>query len=135
MKIDLRKLYGLGKLSVDSTVTFKEETYSKMDVRSMSDVTVKGEVYLNYEDNVVLNLNCKGEFVLPCAVTLEDVLVPFETQIEEEIDKNLLNNDFFLDLLDILWENIVLEIPIRVVKEGVKSEDLHGEGWELVTKE
>ena len=55
--------------------------------------------------------------------------------IEEEIDQNKLNDEFFLDLLDVLWENIVLEIPVRVVKEGVKSEDLHGEGWELVTKE
>ena len=89
----------------------------------------------NYEVNSELHLNVSGEFSIPCAITLDDVIVPFNTLIEEEIDQNKLNDEFFLDLLDVLWENIVLEIPVRVVKEGVKSEDLHGEGWELVTKE
>lgn len=135
MKIDLRKLYALNKLSIDEEVVIPEEYYKNAGVRSLSKVKVNGDVTVNYEENIELHLNVSGEFIIPCAVTLDDVIVPFNTLIEEEIDQNKLNDEFFLDLLDVLWENIVLEIPVRVVKEGVKSEDLHGEGWELVTKE
>lgn len=135
MKIDLRKLYALNKLSIDEEVIIPEEYYKNAGVRSLSKVKVNGDVTVNYEENIELHLNVSGEFIIPCAVTLDDVIVPFNTLIEEEIDQNKLNDEFFLDLLDVLWENIVLEIPVRVVKEGVKSEDLHGEGWELVTKE
>lgn len=135
MKIDLRKLYALNKLSIDEEVIIPEEYYKNAGVRSLSKVKVNGDVTVNYEENIELHLNVSGEFIIPCAVTLDDVIVPFNTLIEEEIVQNKLNDEFFLDLLDVLWENIVLEIPVRVVKEGVKSEDLHGEGWELVTKE
>lgn len=134
MKIDLRKLYALNKLSIDEEVIIPEEYYKNAGVRSLSKVKVNGDVTVNYEENIELHLNVSGEFIIPCAITLDDVIVPFNTFIEEEIDQNKLNDEFFLDLLDVLWENIVLEIPVRVVKEGVKSEDLHGEGWELVTK-
>ena len=135
MKIDLRKLYALNKLSIDEEVIIPEEYYKNAGVRTLSKVKVNGDVTVNYEENIELHLNVSGEFIIPCAITLDDVIVPFNTLIEEEIDQNKLNDEFFLDLLDVLWENIVLEIPVRVVKEGVKSEDLHGEGWELVTKE
>ena len=135
MKIDLRKLYALNKLSIDEEVVIPEEYYKNAGVRTLSKVKVNGDVTVNYEENIELHLNVSGEFIIPCAITLDDVIVPFNTFIEEEIDQNKLNDEFFLDLLDVLWENIVLEIPVRVVKEGVKSEDLHGEGWELVTKE
>ena len=135
MKIDLRKLYALNKLSIDEEVIIPEEYYKNAGVRSLSKVKVNGDVTVNYEENIELHLNVSGEFIIPCAITLDDVIVPFNTFIEEEIDQNKLNDEFFLDLLDVLWENIVLEIPVRVVKEGLKSEDLHGEGWELVTKE
>ena len=135
MKIDLRKLYALNKLSIDEEVIIPEEYYKNAGVRSLSKVKVNGDVTVNYEENIELHLNVSGEFIIPCAITLDDVIVPFNTFIEEEIDQNKLNDEFFLDLLDVLWENIVLEIPVRVVKEGVKSEDLHGEGWELVSNE
>ena len=130
MKIDLRKLYALNKLSIDEEVIIPEEYYKNAGVRSLSKVKVNGDVTVNYEENIELHLNVSGEFIIPCAITLDDVIVPFNTLIEEEIDQNKLNDEFFLDLLDVLWANIVLEIPVRVVKEGVKSEDLHGEGGE-----
>ena len=135
MKIDLRKLYALNKLSIDEEVVIPEEYYKNAGVRSLSKVKVNGDVTVNYEENIELHLNVSGEFIIPCAITLDDVIVPFNTFIEEEIDQNKLNDEFFLDLLDVLWENIVLEIPVRVVKEGVFYESTSGEGWSLEEKE
>ena len=131
MKIDLRKLYALNKLSIDEEVIIPEEYYKKAGVRSLSKVKVNGDVTVNYEENIELHLNVSGEFIIPCAITLDDVIVPFNTLIEEEIDQNKLNDEFFLDLLDGLWENIVLEIPIKVVKEGVHLETSSGKGWSV----
>ncbi len=131
MKIDIRRLYGLGKLTIDEEVTINEELYKRMNVLSMPKVKVTGESIVNYENNIELNLDVSGSFIMPCEITGEEVTVPFSTHIEEEILENTLNNDFYLDLSDILWENIVLEIPFRVIKEGAKIECLQGEGWEL----
>lgn len=131
MKIDLRKLYGLKELSINEEVAISPDIYSKMGVRKMDPVLVKGIATINYDNNIELDLSVEGNFIMPCSITFEDVVVPFKTKIEEEILENALNDDFFLDLSDILWENIVLEIPFNVVKEGAKINCLHGDGWEL----
>ena len=134
MKIDLRKLYGIKNLDIDEDITVPEETYTKMNVKSM-DAYANGTISVNYESNIEINLDISGTFTMPCEITNEDVLIPFKTNVEEEILENSLNDEFFLDLSDILWENIVLEIPFRVIKEGAKLEAVQGEGWELSTEE
>ena len=131
MKIDLRKLYGLRKLNIDEEISIPDNYYQNMNVKKMEKVHAKGIISINYEDNIELNLDIKGIFIMPCSITFEDVEVPFNTKIETEIEENTLKDEFYLDLLDILWENIVLEIPFNVVKEGAKIETLRGEGWEL----
>ena len=131
MKIDLRKLYGLKKLDINEDITIPEELYQKMNVRDLSNVNVNGTVIVNIENNIELNLNISGTLTMPCSITNEDVLVPFNTTINEEIEENSLKDDFYLDLLDILWENIVLEIPFNVVKEGAKITNIKGDGWEF----
>ena len=133
MKIDLRKLYGIKKLDIDEDILIPEETYSKMNVKAMNAHAI-GTISINYENNIDINLNISGNFIMPCEITFEDVNIPFNTMVEEEILENSLNDDFFLDLSDILWENIVLEIPFRVIKEGAKIEAVQGEGWELSTE-
>ena len=131
MKIDLRRLYGMRELTIKEEVEIKEDLYSKMNVKKIDKVSVSGDIIVNYEDNIELNLDLMGNFIMPCEITGEDIVVPFNCHIEEEIMENTLNNDFYLDLSNILWENIVLEIPFKVVKEGAKINCLQGEGWKL----
>lgn len=134
MRLDLRKLYSLKKLDIDEDVVFNNIDYQKMNINKINSMHVSGLAKVNYEDNIELELEVSGSLVMPCAITLEDVIVPINVHISEEILENTLNNDFFLDLLDILWENIVLEIPIRVVKEGAKLESQKGVGWEIISE-
>ena len=134
MKLDLRKLYAFKKLEIDTDLDLSKVDYQKLNIIKINRMHVKGLVKVNYEDNIELDLDIDGEIVMPCAITLEDVIVPINMHISEEILENTLNNDFFLDLLDILWENIVLEIPIRVVKEGAKLESQKGVGWEIISE-
>ena len=131
MKIDLRKLYSLSSIDVDGTITFPEERLKSAGIIRLEDVSVHGKAIINYEDEIELNLDLSGKMYLPCAISLEEVEVPFTTKIEEIIGENNINNNFYLDLSDILWENIVLEIPIKVVKEGVHLETSSGKGWSV----
>lgn len=131
MKIDLRKLYSLASVDVDGTITFPEERLKSAGIIRLEDVSVHGKAIINYEDEIELNLDLSGKMYLPCAISLEEVEVPFVTKIEEIIGENNINNNFYLDLSDILWENIVLEIPIKVVKEGVHLETSSGKGWSV----
>ena len=136
MKIDLRKLYSLASVDVDGTITFPEERLKSAGIIRLEDVSVHGKAIINYEDEIELDLDLSGKMYLPCAISLEEVEVPFATKIEEIIGENNINNNFYLDLSDILWENIVLEIPIKVVKEGVHLETSSGKtnkGMEGVT--
>ena len=131
MKIDLRKLYSLASVDVDGTITFPEERLKSAGIIRLEDVSVHGKAIINYEDEIELDLDLSGKMYLPCAISLEEVKVPFATKIEEIIGENNINNNFYLDLSDILWENIVLEIPIKVVKEGVHLETSSGKGWSV----
>lgn len=131
MKIDLRKLYSLASVDVDGTITFPEERLKSAGIIRLEDVSVHGKAIINYEDEIELDLDLSGKMYLPCAISLEEVEVPFATKIEEIIGENNINNNFYLDLSDILWENIVLEIPIKVVKEGVHLETSGGKGWSV----
>ncbi len=131
MKIDLRKLYSLASVDVDGTITFPEERLKSAGIIRLEDVSVHGKAIINYEDEIELDLDLSGKMYLPCAISLEEVEVPFATKIEEIIGENNINNNFYLDLSDILWENIVLEIPIKVVKEGVHLETSSGKGWSV----
>ena len=131
MKIDLRKLYSLASVDVDGTITFPEERLKSAGIIRLEDVSVHGKAIINYEDEIELDLDLSGKMYLPCAISLEEVEVPFATKIEEIIEENNINGNFYLDLSDILWENIVLEIPIKVVKEGVQLETSSGKGWSV----
>lgn len=131
MKIDLRKLYSLASVDVDGIITFPEERLKSAGIIRLEDVSVHGKAIINYEDEIELDLDLSGKMYLPCAISLEEVEVPFATKIEEIIGENNINNNFYLDLSDILWENIVLEIPIKVVKEGVHLETSSGKGWSV----
>ena len=138
MKIDLFKLNNFNRLDIDSDVTFDEELYCKTDVRNIMNAHVTGELSISYEDELECDLLVTGTFILPCAITLEDVSYDFEVKIEENLGKF---EDFYnknknsLDILPVLWENVVSEVPIRVVKEGASLDNLNGDGWELVSSD
>lgn len=138
MKIDLFKLNNLNHLDLDCDITFSKDFYQKTEIRKIKDVHVVGTLTIDYEDDLMAYLEIEGTFVLPCAITLEDVSYHFKTIIDENLGKfeNFYNkNKNSLDILPVLWENIVSEVPIRVVKEGVDTHNINGEGWELISSD
>ena len=131
-------------IEVNETYSFNEEQLSGTDLLKLDDVKIEGEIFKNSLGNIELNLNVEGEMVLPCAITLKPVKYPFNIEISGEIEElmenfeeNERNFQNSIDILPIIWENILMEIPMRVVSEEAKDKDMNmsGDGWKFVTDE
>ena len=64
-------------------------------------------------------------------------LIVAPANILEEIGENVKNNQNTIDILPIIWENILMEIPMRVVSEEARNSDINmsADGWKFVTEE
>ena len=137
MKIDLNYLNRFGKMNIDSDFVIDEDYYKNTDIRKLENLHVSGEVSVDYDDYINLNVKITGRMILPCAMTLNDVPYDFTSEVEENIGKFeeiYKNNKNLLEISPILWENIVLEIPIRVVSKDIKPSNTSGDGWELISE-
>ena len=137
MKIDLNYLNRFSKLTIEEDIIFDSEYFKNSEIRELKNIKVSGIVSIDYEDNLIMNLNINGIMVLPCAVTLKDVDYEFDTEFEENLGKFeeiYKKNKNTLEISDILWENIVLEIPIRVVSDEIEPSNTSGDGWELISE-
>ncbi len=142
MIIDLLPLINNSKnfIEINEYVEVPIEYYKNTDIRKLDKVLVSGSIHEIGDDVFNLNLKVSGTMILPCALSLEDVDYSFEFSIDEEIgfdeefEKNYKIISNTLDILPILWENIVLEIPSRVVKDNAKIKT-EGDGWCLTSEE
>ena len=120
------------KIIIDTKVTFPKEDLEKAGILDMDEVSVKGEITNNIEENI-LNLTIKGKMILPCNLTLEPVDYPFTLEIEENLNEIIENSQKTIDILPIIWENILMEIPMKVISPKAKDMKTKGDGWELIT--
>ncbi|MBQ3021403.1 MAG: hypothetical protein IJD92_04170 [Bacilli bacterium] len=137
MKLDVNYLNRFSKIEIDNDVLLDKNIYKNTEIRDLKNVHVNGSANIDFEDNIILNLNIKGTMILPCAISLQDVEYNFDTEIEENIgnfEEIYKNNKNSLEISEILWNNIVLEIPIRVVANSVQPSNTSGDGWELISE-
>jgi uncharacterized protein len=144
MNIDIIKLNSgiLKEIPIDISYTLTDDEKKQAGLIDMKNLKITGTIEKNILGNVSLNLEISGIMVLECAITLKPVDYPFTTNVsgeyeellEEigEIGKNSLNT---IDIFPIIWENILLEVPLRVVSDDAKDIKLSGDGWSLVTDE
>ena len=132
MKFDLNSLNTKDKIIIDSKVTFPKEDLEKAKILDMDEVSVQGEIRNNQEESI-LNITVKGKMILPCNLTLEPVDYPFSLEIDENLNETIKNSQKTIDILPIIWENILMEIPMRVISPKAKDMKTKGEGWELIT--
>lgn len=137
MKIDLFKLNNFNSVSIDENISIPEEyDLNKAGIRKIENLHVRGTISIDFADEIVADLTVTGDFILPCAVSLEDVLYPINVKIEENMGKFEYfynKNKNTLDILPFIWENIVSEVPIRVVKDEYKDFKQSGNGWEVIS--
>ena len=140
MIIDLTKLIynNLYKLPIKGEVIVPKEMLKNTDIRRISPVKVEGYIF-NNEEEYELYITIKGTMILPCARTLKDVEYPFSSEIDEIIgendDNSLEINQNRLDIFPIVWQNILVDVPLRVLAPDAKEELTSGNGWRLITED
>ena len=65
------------------------------------------------------------------SVTLDEIPYEFDFVLDDIIDERCINEQNVLDIMELLWENIVLEVPIRYTKSD--AEDLKGDNWKVLS--
>lgn len=136
MDLDLVKLSNEGSFEYDQDFSIDLNLYENKEIHDLKDLHVKGNIRLNSVSMLLFSLDVTGIMVLSDSVTNELVDYSFSSKIDEEYDLNDENfletyqkSQNILDIMKILWENIVLEVPMRFTL----TEDAHlsGEGWSL----
>ena len=125
-------------IDIDEDINIDDEKLNSSEIISLKNTKVVGsegkEHYLECE--------ITGTMVLPCSMTLKPVDYEFNIKVEgimeelfEEIGEIVKNNQNTIDILPIIWENILMEIPIKVISPDAVNIEEKGDGWELITDE
>ena len=133
MNLEIYKFNMNNRVFVDQDVIFPED-FDKGDIKELKNVHVDGFLKISEFDELEYNLTITGTMILEDSVTLEETEYNFESEAEDSAgnyEKYLNKNRNLLDILPILWENIVSEVPIQIKKEGSTLQNVSGNGWEF----
>ncbi len=142
MIIDITGLKSNAYIEVDNDITIDKEEFLNTDIIELKKANIKGTISRYGEDDYELDLVLTGTMVLPCSITLQPVDYDFSAEIQgvytemmQEIENFSKKIENSLDIFPIIWENILMEIPIKVTCPEATDLKLSGDGWKLVTEE
>ena len=136
MEFDLNKINEQG-IIIDTIISFDEEYLRVSEIKKLDNVHVSGRIYYSLTKEVIFAGNVNGNMTLvdgysgdlidyPFNIDLDEILAHFSNE-DEKMGKKPKNS---LDQKEVLWENIVLEVPIVVSKDN-KVKTKKGEFWEV----
>ena len=140
MNIDLTKLiqFKEDKIEFDNVISIPKEYLNNNDIKDISDVKVNG--YITYNNEYFdINMNIKCDLTLICSISLKDVLYKIDINVNDSFNENdeeiykIINNS--IDLLPIIWQNILMEVPMKVVHPDIEEKNIYGDGWKFITNE
>ena len=117
-------------ININNTISFSEDYIKNSNILRLDDVKVNGIIALNEEDKIKISIDVEGIMILEDSISLDEISYPFSLKIEEILE----NNTNSIDIMDILWQNIVLEVPLKLT-EVKEFSQYQGDGWRLVSEE
>ena len=134
--MDIRELLqgNTDKLKINKDFIFGKDWYKNTDIIELKNVHFDGELKRFLNESFFLEGEYSGDMVLKDSISLEEVVYHFSNHLEEEVLEKVKNIENTLDILSVLWENIVLEVPIRFSEVSDYS-NYQGDGWHLVSEE
>lgn len=135
MFVDLSKIINesIARIKLNSKVEIPKELYSNSEILELKDLNFDGEVeYI--EGQINLKGILSGIMVLEDSISLEPTDYHFQAEIDEEIEENLEKSANILDITEILWQNIVLEVPLKLTNVS-NFDEYHGDGWCLISED
>lgn len=136
MTIDLFNLVVNNKtINIDSDIIVPNDYLEKSGIRRLNNIHFKGSIKKLVDDTYSLEGVLTGTMILADDITLEDYEYNFTSEIEENIEETSINLQKTLDITDILWQNILIEVPSKVVSDKNKNLKLEGNGWRLISED
>ena len=136
MIIELFDLVSKGKkINIDKDVNISEELLNTSTIRRLNNVHFNGYIDKLIDDTYELAGTLSGTMIIPDDITLEDFEYNFTSEIEEEIEETRINFQKSIDITEDLWQNILVEIPLKAVNEKNKNLTLEGDGWRLISED
>ena len=132
MQIDITKLLNhyIDTIEIKEEVIIEENLLKESLISNLKNIILDGELFLDEEDNLNLTGKLSGTMVLKDDITLEPVDYEFMAELEEILEKS----KNILDITDILWQNILVEIPSKV-RSTDEDVNLEGNGWRVISEE
>lgn len=126
-------------LNINEAFEFKDEDLKGTDIKKLENIKANGKITRIETNTYRIELNITGDMTLLCARSLEEVIYPLNIFIDNNISEEqteekplILQNS--LDIFSIVWENIVLEVPLRIIKEDAQFIS-SGDGWSLISED
>lgn len=115
--------YNRKPFDFEDVFDFSDRIESIDDILDISEVKVRGTGKNLVDDRYVFEMHITCMLTLECARTLDPVPFPIDLNVVEEYDTEddgeaRLIEKQTIDLTDAIWEDIYLEKPMRVFKEG-----------------
>lgn len=132
MIIDITKLLNnyIDIIDVSGEVNIPNNLLESSLITELKNVNLNGNIFINEEDRLSLSGKLFGIMVLKDDITLEPVEHRFDVELEEILEKS----QNILDITEILWQNILVEIPSKV-RSTDEDINLEGDGWRVISEE
>ena len=117
----------------DQDIEIPKEYITSSDVVDIKKLHINGSISIE-DDRLKGDLEIDGTIILKDSVSLEDVEYPISIKFDDFLEESSKKDENKLDLFEFLWENIVLEIPIRFTKVSDLKE-FSGEGWKVISED
>lgn len=132
MKIDISKLLirHIDSIKINDMVDISDVLLESTLIFKLKNVQFNGELFLDEDNKLNLVGKLTGIMTLHDDITLEPFDYEFNTEIEEILEKS----KNILDISDILWQNILVEIPSKV-RSTDEVINLEGDGWRVISEE
>jgi len=140
MDIDLSLLHSntVNEVDITNTYNIPKEYYENTDIIKLDNIKVDGKITrkLNEDNDLCdyVDMSIEGIMIIPDSISLEEVEYPFSIEYSDYLEENTKKSENILDIFQLLWENIVLEIPLQFTKVQDLSK-FHGDGWKLVSED
>lgn len=121
-------------ITLNEKYSINLEKFNNNEILELSLVEVEGIIEKEEYGNLRLKITVNSKMKIKDSVSLDDVWYPFSFKLDENIDELIKNNENTLDIIELLWQNIVLEVPLRYTTVEDYSK-YQGDGWKLVSEE
>jgi uncharacterized metal-binding protein YceD (DUF177 family) len=140
--IDLRPLFQSevesinfdGKYEIPKEIITNDNLYKNNEINDLSEITISNSSITKEGDNYVINYDIEGKIKIRDSISLEYEWYHFSSKINEKLEDFVEKNENILDINQFLWQNIVLEVPLRFTTITDYSK-YQGDGWKLVSED